>query len=186
MSFMDQFKGMSGLMLDALRPAKLPRKKTDKKAHEFSFKALAGGAPMPLKDYEGKVLLVVNTASFCGFTPQYAALEALYKEYRDKGLVILGVPSNDFGRQEPGSEQEIKEFCDLNYGVTFPMGAKVQTVGEGAHPFYQWISTVIAPPHWNFNKYLIGKGGAPLALFTSWIKPDSGTMKRAVEKALGA
>ena len=108
-----------------------------KNSYEFEFESL-NGEPMPLSAYRGKVLLVVNTASKCGFTGQYKGLEALYQHYKEQGLVVIGVPSNDFGAQEPGTHDEIKQFCQLNYGVTFPMTSKYQVTGNTAHPFYKW------------------------------------------------
>ena len=122
------------------------------------------------------MLLVVNTASKCGFTPQYKGLEALYKKYKDRGLVIIGVPSNDFGQQEPGTPQEIKHFCELNYGVTFPMTSKQVVSGKDAHPFYQWAHEVLgfnSAPKWNFHKYLIDISGKPVDYFASTTTPDS-------------
>src|SRR5471032_3002335 len=111
-------------------------------AFDFQANSLAG-APVDLSQYKGKVLLVVNTASKCGFTPQYKGLEALYNKYKDRGLVIIVVPSNDFGGQEPGTAQEVQHFCELNYGVTFPMTAKYEVSGGGAHPFLQWVQGVL-------------------------------------------
>ena len=160
----------------------------DKTAHDFSFESL-DGEPMPLSAYRGKVLLVVNTASQCGFTPQYAGLEALYQKYKDQGLVVVGVPSNDFGGQEPGSAQEIKKFCQLNYGVTFPMASKYSVSGDAAHPFFTWISGALgmgAAPKWNFHKYLIGRDGQPIDFYTSITKPDSAKLQDAIENALKA
>src|SRR5580698_6933489 len=127
-------------------------KPTDKTAYDFSFETL-DGKPMPLSQYKGKVLLVVNTASKCGFTPQYKGLEALYNKYKDRGLVIIGVPSNDFGGQEPGNATEIKNFCQLNYGVTFPMTSKQVVSGDDANSFYKWVYSVLgfgSAPKWNF------------------------------------
>ena len=117
-------------------------KPSDKTAYDFSFETL-GGEPMPLSQYKGKVLLIVNTASHCGFTPQYEGLEKLYQKYKDRGLVVIGVPSNDFGAQEPGSATEIQQFCKLNYGVTFPLTSKQVVSGDGAHPFYLWAHEVL-------------------------------------------
>jgi len=161
-------------------------KPTDKTAYDFSFETL-DGKPLPLAQYKGKVLLVVNTASKCGFTPQYKGLEALYNTYKDRGLVIIGVPSNDFGGQEPGTATEIRHFCELNYGVTFPMTAKYDVVGDGAHPFYQWIHGVLgfgSAPKWNFHKYLIDADGKPVDYFASTTAPDSEKLVEAIEKLL--
>jgi glutathione peroxidase len=136
-------------------------KPSDHTAYDFSFESLQG-EPMPLANYKGKVLLVVNTASKCGFTPQYKGLEALYNQYKGRGLVIIGVPSNDFGAQEPGSAKEISAFCQLNYGVTFPMTSRQVVSGDNAHPFYKWAYSVLgfgSAPKWNFHKYLIDRNG---------------------------
>lgn len=158
-------------------------------AYDFSFTSLVGNNPMPLSAYRGQVILVVNTASQCGFTPQYEGLEKLYKKYSDKGLVILGVPSNDFGQQEPGSNQEIAHFCALNYGVSFPMASKEDVVGDNAHPFYKWARTqfgMMSAPKWNFHKYLVGRYGKLVDYFHSTTTPDSSNLIEAVEKALAA
>jgi glutathione peroxidase len=155
-------------------------------AYDFSFQTI-DGAPMPLSQYKGKVLLVVNTASFCGYTPQYSALEALWQKYRAKGLVVIGLPSNDFGAQEPGSAKEIKDFCHSKYDVDFPLATKVNVKGEAAHPFYQWAGSVLGEdksPKWNFHKYLIGADGTLIQAFASSVKPDSDEVASAVEHAL--
>ncbi len=155
-------------------------------AHDFSFKTIDGG-DLPLSAFKGKAVLVVNTASACGLTPQYEALETLYRNYRDKGLVVLGVPANDFGRQEPGTEAEIKQFCTLNYNVDFPLAAKEVIVGEGAHPFYRWAARekgAEAAPKWNFHKYLIGKDGVIAGVFASRTVPDAPEVVAAIEAAL--
>ena len=155
-------------------------------AYDFSFKNILGG-PLPLDGYRGKVLLVVNTASQCGFTGQYAALQSLWSKYRDKGLVVLGVPSNDFGNQEPGKEIEIKKFCDVNFNVDFPMTNKVSVSGDNAHPFYRWAATelgVLAKPRWNFHKYLIDRNGELVDWFSTPTSPASGKVIKIVEKHL--
>ena len=144
---------------------------------------------MPLSAYTGKVLLIVNTASQCGFTPQYDGLEKLYQEYKEKGLVVIGVPSNDFGGQEPGSSEEIAQFCKLNFGVSFPMASKEVVSGEKAHPFYIWAKEELGfgtAPKWNFHKYLVGRDGALVDYFNSTTAPDAERLKNAVEKALEA
>src|SRR5262249_54993644 len=136
-------------------------KPSEKTAYDFSFETLAGD-PMPLSQYRGKALLIVNTASKCGFTPQYKGLQALYDKYKGRGLVVIGVPSNDFGAQEPGSAAEIKSFCELNYGVTFPMTSKYAVTGNSAHAFYKWAYEALgfgAAPKWNFHKYLASRDG---------------------------
>ena len=143
------------------------------------------GKPVALKDYAGKVALVVNTASQCGFTPQYKGLQALYKELEPRGFVILGFPSNDFGGQEPGTAQEIKTFCELNYGVTFPLFSKVVTkAGPEQSPIYTWLGQTGDLPKWNFSKYLIGKDGKVVAFYPSKVTPDAPELREAIEKAL--
>jgi len=153
-------------------------------AYDFSFETVAG-KPYPLKDLKGHPLLVVNTASKCGFTPQYAALEAVWKQYRDKGLVVIAVPSNDFGGQEPGANADIATFCEVNYGVDFPVMAKVKVTGEEAHPFFKWVAGeggMLCKPRWNFFKYLINRKGELEDWFTSMAKPDSPKITAALEK----
>lgn len=134
--------------------------------------------PVSLSDYKGKVLLIVNVASKCGFTPQYEGLEALYKEYKEKGLVIIGFPSNEFGSQEPGSNEEIQNFCKVNYGVTFPVMAKIKVNGEDADPLYKWLKKS-APGilgteaiKWNFTKFLVGKDGKVIERFAPKTTPS--------------
>jgi glutathione peroxidase len=159
---------------------------SDRTAYDFSFESLAG-EPMPLAQYRGKALLIVNTASKCGFTPQYKGLQVLYDKYKSRGLVVIGVPSNDFGQQEPGTAQDIKKFCELNYGVTFPMTAKQVVTGDGAHPFYKWAYEVMgfgSTPKWNFHKYLIDTNGNMVDYFSSMTAPDSEKLTAAIEKAL--
>lgn len=159
---------------------------TDKTAHDFAFTSI-DGAPLKLSDFDGKAVLVVNTASACGLTPQYEGLEKLWRDYKDRGLVVLGVPSNDFGAQEPGTEDEIKSFCELNFAVDFPMTAKAVVKGEGAHPFYQWARDVLgaeAEPQWNFHKILIGKDGRAIKGIGSRAEPLSPEVVGAVEGAL--
>jgi glutathione peroxidase len=155
-------------------------------AHDFSFTGIDGGA-LPLSDYKGKAVLVVNTASRCGLTPQYEGLEALWKEWRDRGLVVLGVPCNQFAGQEPGSEAEIKDFCDLNFGVDFPMTAKVEVKEAGRHPFYAWAEETLGPPAvpvWNFHKILVGKGGEALAAFGPRTEPTDPEIEAAIAAAV--
>ena len=136
-------------------------------AYDFSFTSI-DGAPLPLASFKGKPVLVVNTASKCGLTPQYEGLEALYRDYRDKGLVVLGVPCNQFAGQEPGTESEIQEFCALNFHVDFPMTAKTDVKDAARHPFYAWAEEALgesAVPVWNFHKILIGPEGEAVAAF---------------------
>ncbi len=153
---------------------------------DHSFRPLAGKEPVKLCErFEGQVLLVVNTASKCGFTPQYEGLEQLHSELKDKGFAVVGFPSNEFGGQEPGTEDEIKEFCTLTYGVEFPMFEKVQVKGEGATPFYQALAKAGGgEPQWNFHKYLIGKDGAVIAGYGSRVKPDAPELRAAIEAAI--
>jgi glutathione peroxidase len=135
----------------------------------------------------GGLLLVVNTASMCGFTYQYAALQRLWEAYRDRGLVVLGVPSNDFGGQEPGSAAEIKSFCEANFDVDFPLTEKVSVRGPGSHPLFAWLRAELGPdatPRWNFHKYLIGPDGRALVTWPSGIEPDAPAVREEVERAL--
>lgn len=156
-------------------------------AYDFSFHTVAGHKILPLDSYRGKVVLIVNTASKCGFTPQYASLEKLYEQYKDKGLVILGVPSNDFASQEPGTDQDIINFCKINYGVSFPMTSKEIVSGKNAHPFYLWARKKLgfgSAPKWNFHKILIDRKGNLVTYFYSTTSPDSSRVIKAIEKAL--
>jgi glutathione peroxidase len=145
------------------------------------------GKDVPLSEYKGKVALIVNVASKCGYTPQYEGLEALYKRFKDKGLVVLGFPANNFMGQEPGTNAEIKEFCSLKYNVTFPMFAKISVKGGDIHPLYEYLTKNANPAgdvQWNFNKFLIGKDGAIIARYASGVKPESAEIIAAIEKAL--
>jgi glutathione peroxidase len=158
----------------------------DAGAFAFSFTSIEG-EPLPLTAFEGKTLLVVNTASFCGFTRQYAAVQELWEHYRDRGLVVLGVPSNDFGDQEPGTETEIKQFCEVNFNIDFPLTAKEHVKGAGAHPFYKWAGRelgIAAQPRWNFHKYLISPDGRRVAWFATATSPKSEKVLEAVEAYL--
>ena len=153
-------------------------------AHGFTFDGI-DGKPLPLSAWAGKVVLVVNTASFCGFTPQYKALQALWEQYEPRGLIMLGVPSNDFGGQEPGDSATITAFCTANYGVDFPMTAKVHVRGSEAHPLFQWLAHeggFLSRPRWNFYKYLIGRDGALRDWFASITSPAGQRFKRSVEQ----
>ena len=159
---------------------------TAKSAHTFSFRAI-DGAEMPLSTFAGKTVLVVNTASQCGFTKQYGELQALWTRYRARGLVVLGVPSNDFGGQEPGSEAEIKDFCRVNFDVDFPLTAQTVVKGADAHPFYKWAADTLggmAKPRWNFHKYLIAPDGRLVDWFSTPTAPTSSKVVRAVEANL--
>lgn len=144
-------------------------------AFEFNFTSI-DGKPMPLSAYAGKVLVIVNTASFCGFTKQYTGLQKLHETYEKQGLVVIGVPSNDFGGQEPGNSTKIKEFCEGNFGITFPMTEKNVVKGDGAHPFYKWAVTALGPkaaPGWNFHKYIVGRDGRLVQSFFSGTEPGA-------------
>ena len=155
-------------------------------AHQFEFRTIRGEA-LPLSEYEGKAVLVVNVASRCGLTPQYRELQGLWERYRARGLVVLGVPCNDFGAQEPGTEAEIISFCEVNYDVDFPMTVKHSVLGEEAHPFYKWIGEVAgedALPKWNFHKYLIGPDGELVEVFGSRVAPDDAAVVKAIEELL--
>ncbi|NJK90745.1 MAG: glutathione peroxidase [Blastochloris sp.] len=151
--------------------------------YDFSLRRL-GGAEESLALYRGKVVLVVNVASRCGFTKQYAGLQKLYTERQGEGLVILGFPSNDFGGQEPGTEEEIASFCSKNYGVSFPMFEKVVTQGDKASPLYVFLARGWGEPKWNFHKYLVGKDGRVRAAFPSKVAPDSAELAGAIAAAL--
>jgi len=157
-------------------------------AYDFSFTSI-DGEPLPLARYRGHPLLVVNTASFCGFTYQYQDLEALWQRYRERGLVVIGVPSNDFGQQEPGSEKEIKQFCEGKYAVDFPLTDKQDVIGPKAHPFFHWISADLGEagaPRWNFHKYLIGPDGMIEGTWPSSIRPTDRAVIDEIERLLPA
>jgi glutathione peroxidase len=152
---------------------------------QYKFTRLQDEAPQDLCQYAGKVVLVVNTASFCGYTGQYEGLEALYAKYQRRGLVVLGFPSNDFGQQEPGSSKEIADFCFNTYGVQFPMFAKTVVAGEARHPFYAALFKATGQaPKWNFHKYLLDRHGKVLGSYASKVTPDNATLLAAIEQAL--
>ncbi|WP_428416279.1 glutathione peroxidase [Methylibium sp.] len=157
--------------------------------YDFEARAIDGRA-VSLADYRGKVLLIVNTASACGFTPQFAGLQSLWQDYGGRGLAVLGFPSNEFGGQDPGSDDEIASFCQLNYGVSFPMMAKVEVNGAGAHPLYRWLTDEAKgllgtrAIKWNFTKFLVGRDGRVLGRYAPTDKPES--LKRDIEAALAA
>ena len=163
----------------------------EKTIYDFTMNSIDGEAT-PLRQYRGKVVLVVNVASRCGFTPQYAELEKVYEKYKDRGLVILGFPANNFGGQEPGSNQEIKTFCSTKYNVTFPMMAKVSVKGEDKTPLYQYLTDKTVNPQtggeiqWNFTKFLIGPAGRPTARFEPNVSPDDAQVTSAIEKELSS
>ena len=163
----------------------------DTSTNVYDFEALSiAGKPAHLSTQRGKVLLIVNTASACGFTPQFAGLEALWKDYREKGLVVIGFPSNQFGAQDPGSNDEISAFCEMNYGVSFPMMAKVDVNGDAAPPLWKWLTAEAPgllktePIKWNFTKFLIGKDGRTVQRYGPTDTPAS--MRADIEAALAA
>lgn len=153
---------------------------------DFTFNGF-DGKPLPLEQYRGKALLVVNTASECGYTGQYAGLEEIWQDYKDKGLIVIGVPSNNFGGQEPLKGEQIQNFCKLNYGVTFPLADRTDVKGSGEHPFYKWAEQQAgeaAVPKWNFHKILVGPDGKVAATFATAVEPTSDQMRKAVVAAL--
>jgi len=162
--------------------------KTAESVFDFEAESL-DGRPMRLAEFAGKVLLIVNTASQCGFTPQYAGLEKLYRTYKDRGFEVLGFPCNQFGAQEPGSAAEIGSFCDRNYGVSFPMFGKIDVNGENPHPLYRFLKSqkpglLGSKIKWNFTKFLVDREGKVIARYASTTKPES--LVRDIEKLLGA
>ncbi len=163
----------------------------DKTVYDFTLNSI-DGQPTSLSSYKGKVVLLVNVASRCGFTPQYEALETLYEKYKDRGFVIVGIPANNFGAQEPGTNQEIKTFCSSKYHVTFPMMAKVSVKGSDITPLYQFLTDKNAHPKtggeigWNFTKFLVGPDGKVVARFDSAVTPDSPEVTAAIEKELAS
>lgn len=175
--------GMGAALAMALAPAK-PRAavKQGATAHDFTLPGIEGG-PIAMKDFAGKPVLVVNTASFCGFTYQYEGLQRLYDRYHERGLVVLGVPSNDF-RQEKGSAAEVKSFCETTFGVEFPMTDILSVSGRNAHPLFAWFAQQKGPPRWNFTKYLVAPDGTLAGMWGSTTDPDSRTITTAVERLL--
>jgi len=158
---------------------------SDKSFHDFSIESISG-EDIVLADYKDKVVLLVNTASQCGFTPQYAGLQKIYDRYKDDGFVVLGVPSDDFN-QELSNDEDVKKFCEIRYGVNFPLTSIQKIKGDSAHPLYKWISgntSVIGQPRWNFHKYLISKEGQILNWFSSMTSPTSEGLLKQVEQAL--
>lgn len=157
-------------------------------AYDFSFTGI-DGKEIHLKEYAGKPVLVVNVASLCGFTPQYSELQALHEKYRDKGLVVLGVPSNDFGAQEPDNDAAIRKFCESRYGVTFPMTAKQKVIGLDAHGLYEWINGHVpdgGAPKWNFHKYLFDRNGKLAGSWTGKVDPMSHEITDKIDQILAA
>lgn len=166
-----------------MNPAPAPQTQPQNSVFEFSLESI-DGARVELSQYRGKVLLIVNVASRCGFTPQYAGLQQLHERYAARGLVVLGVPSNDFGAQEPGSNEEIQTFCSTEYGVTFPMFSKIVVKGSGQHPLFRWLTADGDSVSWNFNKFLIDKEGHLVEHFGARVKPLSKELLAAIEKQL--
>ena len=151
--------------------------------YDFTMNSIAG-KPVPLTEFKGKVALVVNVASRCGFTPQYTALEATYRKYKDQGFVILGFPANNFKNQEPGTDAEIQEFCKRTYDVTFPMFSKISVLPPDKAPLYQFLTAGGPEIEWNFTKFVVGRDGHVVARFPSKVTPDSPEVISAIEKAL--
>ncbi|MCH7645285.1 MAG: glutathione peroxidase [Myxococcales bacterium] len=170
-----------------LGPNRVAAEEASKELLDLSARRLAGSEET-LSRYRGKVLLIVNTASECGYTPQYAGLEALYERYRDKKFSVLGFPSNDFGEQEPGDDRQIGAFCKSNYGVEFPMFSKVRVLGADAHPVYAYLTSlpkpIGGPVEWNFQKYLVDRKGNVVARFESETKPNDPALVAAIEHLL--
>jgi glutathione peroxidase len=157
-------------------------------AYSYSFKDINEEDMINLSDYKGKTLVVVNTASLCGFTYQYDGLQKLYDDYKEQGLVVLGVPSNDFGNQESGTNSEVKEFCESTFSITFPLTEKNVVKGKDAHPFFKWskkeLGFIGGVPRWNFHKIIIGKDGNAIAGYTALTRPSSKKFISEIEKAL--
>ncbi|MFN2453802.1 MAG: glutathione peroxidase [Pyrinomonadaceae bacterium] len=167
----------------------IDRKEKAKQVYDFTLKDVSG-KEVKLEQYRGKVVMIVNVASRCGYTPQYDGLQKIYERYKDRGFVVLGFPANNFGGQEPGTNAEIKDFCRLNYGVKFPIFSKISVKGEDKHPLYKYLTEKETDPDfageikWNFNKFLIGKEGKVLARFDSKDEPESTQVTKAIEQAL--
>ena len=185
-------RNLLALFAGAVATPKLAQAATDAAmspvtAYAFSFAGLQG-EPIRLSDFAGKPIVVVNTASLCGYTPQYAGLEQLFKRFHERGLMMVGVPSNDFGGQEPGGVAEITETANKEYGVTFPLAAKAEVVGPNAHPFYKWAAgeRPLETPKWNFHKYLVGRDGHIAAVFPTAVEPMEARVVDAVAKELAA
>ena len=155
-------------------------------AHDFSFISIDGG-DLPLANYKGKVVLLVNTASMCGFTSQYEGLQSLWSDYKDRGLVVLGVPSDDFGGQELDTAEQVKSFCAINYGIDFPMADITVVKGPNAHPYFKWVAHVygnLAVPRWNFHKHVIDPHGRLVDWFAPTTSPKSNRLRSSIETAL--
>ncbi len=163
-----------------------PKGESPARAHEFGFPGIDGGQ-LRLADFAGKPVMIVNTASRCGFVGQYDGLQALWERYRDRGLVVVGVPSDDFGRQELATEAAVKEFCETNFNIDFPMTAITRVRGPQAHPFYAWAAQTLGAakaPKWNFHKYLVDGDGRLVGAFGTGVEPNSARVREAVERLL--
>jgi|CXWL01.1.fsa_nt_gi glutathione peroxidase len=181
-SLLTQIQGTSGPAV----PPDVVSKMLAKQFYDFEVTTI-DGKPLNMKQYKGSVLLIVNVASKCGYTPQYEILQKLYAQYKDKGLIILGFPANNFREQEPGTDKEIKEFCGATYGVTFPLFSKISVKGADMHPIYQWLLSNSDPNQnieWNFNKFVVSRSGKIQNRFNQKVKPDSQEMVAAIEAAL--
>lgn len=178
-------RALALLLAGASSPAFAQGAMTSRTAYAFSFASLKGD-PINLAAYTGKPMLIVNTASLCGFTPQYAGLQDLWTRFGERGLVVIGVPSNDFGNQEPGGAQEITETAHHQYGVSFPIAAKASVRGPDAHPFYKWAAAERPKdlPRWNFHKYLIGRDGHIAEVFPERIEPTDTRVITAIARQL--
>jgi len=180
---------LPAILAEVLAPAHASAPLTEKSVLDFTMKSI-DGKDVPLSTYKGKVVLIVNVASKCGFTPQYEGLQALYEKYRDKGFMILGFPENDFLGQEPGSDQEIKAFCTSKYGVSFDMFSKISVRGKDKHPLYRFLTEKSTDPRfageieWNFQKFLVGRDGQIIARFAPKTEPMSNEVVKAVNAAL--
>ncbi len=178
---------VAGLLLAAL-PAAKPSGAAVEAESAFAFELVSiAGEPLPLSRFEGRPILLVNTASFCGFTYQYEALQALWEARRDEGLVVLGVPSDNFGGQEYDDNEQVKQFCEVNFSIDFPMTEKADVRGPTAAPLYRWLAERLGPsavPRWNFHKVLIGRDGQPRAAFATRVEPDDPKLQAAIDAAL--
>ncbi len=166
---------------------KAPSTAVESPLYSFTMESI-DGKEVPLSAYKGEVLLIVNVASFCGYTPQYEDIEAIYKQYKDRGFRVLAFPANNFGNQEPGTNQEIKEFCTSKFDVTFDMFSKISVKGDDQHPLYRYITTESAVPgevKWNFQKYLVDRSGTIVAMFPSKVKPTDEEFVKVLERLLG-
>jgi len=180
----------SGMFLaNELKTGSAQTRKAMKSIYDISVKDIKG-KPLTLGEYKGKVMMIVNVASQCGYTPQYEGLEKIYETYQSKGFVVLGFPANNFGGQEPGTEAEIQQFCSTNYGVKFPMFSKLSAAGADIHPLYKFLTEKETNPQfagkitWNFNKFLVDRNGNLVARFDSSDKPESAKVTQAIEQAL--